>query len=373
VSVSPARAARSLSSKELSRLGEILSCLKSYSPDQFQDLAASGMLHWREQDGAIVSSLHCQPSESENGESTIEIVTLATAADSLKKGHAQALLREFLFSVAGKYSSVFLKVNRDNKAAIALYERTGFSLCPDRQETWLYLSSIPDEGRGNFQAVPFSIYLRFLMDNPQVMALSPWSRENLNRDIDGWLNCASVNGKEIRSVLDIGCGFGLHSLEMARRGLKVTALEQCPEFYKDVTDSLVTEGLYSLEFIYDRFPLELDRKFDLILVINNFVLWFDPDAAIPALLSHLETGGTVITDFPAHKPVFNVSRIGDFKLYPDGRVQNTLTGDSINIHSNSEIPYDDFLSQRGDQIRDALTSSGFSVTMGTHSIVARLC
>jgi len=50
-------------------------------------------------------------------------------------------------------------------------------------------------------------------------------------------------GETPRRVLDVGCGFGRHTVEFARRGLAVTAVDPSPTMCAEARDRLATAGL----------------------------------------------------------------------------------------------------------------------------------
>ncbi|PKK88542.1 MAG: hypothetical protein CVV64_18240 [Candidatus Wallbacteria bacterium HGW-Wallbacteria-1] len=128
--------------QELNAIQNIMSCLKTYSHEQLQDLWKREMLYCRKHEGIIVSALHCHPESNDSSieaAASIEIITLATAPESRNGGHAESLLREFIERIASQFQKVTLMVNRSNDAAIRLYEKTGFCCCPEMQETWIYL------------------------------------------------------------------------------------------------------------------------------------------------------------------------------------------------------------------------------------------
>lgn len=70
---------------------------------------------------------------------TCEIITLATANDSRRKGYGAALLNKFFSFAASQFKAVILKVEKNNLAAIRLYEMTGFQRVEEKTEQWWYV------------------------------------------------------------------------------------------------------------------------------------------------------------------------------------------------------------------------------------------
>lgn len=119
----------------LIRLRSILFCLKNYSLPDLTDLMKSNKLLVYEIDGIPVSVLHYEEKDLQ----ICEIITLATADDSRRKGYGAALLNKFFGFAASRFSTVILKVEENNLAAIRLYEMTGFNIIPEKTEQWRYV------------------------------------------------------------------------------------------------------------------------------------------------------------------------------------------------------------------------------------------
>jgi 2-polyprenyl-3-methyl-5-hydroxy-6-metoxy-1,4-benzoquinol methylase len=65
-----------------------------------------------------------------------------------------------------------------------------------------------------------------------------------------------------QAILDIGCGTGRHSLELARRGIACTGIDQSPEMLEIARRCAGDEGL-NVEFVLgDAATTLLDRRFD---------------------------------------------------------------------------------------------------------------
>jgi SAM-dependent methyltransferase len=100
-------------------------------------------------------------------------------------------------------------------------------------------------------------------------------------------------------VLDIGCGYGHTSRELARRCLHVTGIEPSHALW-EVAQALATEsGLENLEFrcqgIYD---LDDGPCYDLIVLDNVFEHLPDQQKALEIISSHLKANGAVFILVP---------------------------------------------------------------------------
>jgi ubiquinone/menaquinone biosynthesis C-methylase UbiE len=106
------------------------------------------------------------------------------------------------------------------------------------------------------------------------------------------------------NVLDVGTGTGRHALNLARRGARVTALDQSPEMLAVARLAAQREVLpidFHLRSLHDDLPFEADQ-FD--LVICALTLCHVPDLAhaLGEFARVLQDGGLLlITDFhPVH-------------------------------------------------------------------------
>lgn len=115
-----------------------------------------------------------------------------------------------------------------------------------------------------------------------------------------------LNGK---SVLDIGCGNGVLSAWLARRGGRVTGIDISPESVTRA-DELAAELGFEIEFVADSFPSrKLDgRRFDRLagkLVLHHL----DLVVAAPALGHHLAVGGSAaFVETMATNPLLRAAR-----------------------------------------------------------------
>ncbi len=102
---------------------------------------------------------------------------------------------------------------------------------------------------------------------------SPWT-EKTKVEIDFIVSLLKLNGYE--KVLDIGCGYGRHSLELARRGFDVVGV--------DITESLIVDakqrakklGLNAQFTCIDVLDLDYSDCFDVVLSIRDGAIgYFD--------------------------------------------------------------------------------------------------
>ena len=101
------------------------------------------------------------------------------------------------------------------------------------------------------------------------------------------------------TVLDIGCGVGRWSRQLARRGAIVTGIDLAPTMVAEARRRAEIERLSPLcEFhVADITTLDLNRRFSLILgitVLQHLLAPGQLDAAVQRLATHLAPGGRLV-------------------------------------------------------------------------------
>jgi len=113
-------------------------------------------------------------------------------------------------------------------------------------------------------------------------------------------------GRPVRSVLDLGCGTGAHSLLLAERGYRVTGV--------DLSEAMVCRAREKAEAMDpppsggrpaflagDLRRLELGETFDAVIMMFAVLCYMQSDcdlvAALRAVRRHLKPGGLFICDF----------------------------------------------------------------------------
>lgn len=87
--------------------------------------------------------------------------------------------------------------------------------------------------------------------------------EDTKRQVDFLIEKLELKGNE--RILDLACGFGRHSLELARRGYEVTGVDITLEYIEYATKQAQTENL-NVHFIYsDIRDVGFDDEFDVVL------------------------------------------------------------------------------------------------------------
>jgi SAM-dependent methyltransferase len=95
-------------------------------------------------------------------------------------------------------------------------------------------------------------------------------------------------------VLDIMCGYGRHSIALARRGIPCDAIDNLDEYVNDITAVVEKEKLPLRAVKADILGYEAEGIFDLAICMGNSLCFFDKDETLRILnmLSrHIKPGG----------------------------------------------------------------------------------
>jgi len=101
---------------------------------------------------------------------------------------------------------------------------------------------------------------------PPEMDKLPWADKTVS-EVDRFITMLKPQGDE--RVLDMGCGTGRHSLELARRGFSVVGVELLEANVEVGREVAATQSL-SVEFVQaDLRELELEEEFDIVVTFND--------------------------------------------------------------------------------------------------------
>lgn len=111
---------------------------------------------------------------------------------------------------------------------------------------------------------------------PPEMDKLPWADKTVS-EVDRIITMLKPLGSE--RVLDLGCGTGRHSLELARRGFSVVGVELLEANVKVAVDAAEAQSL-SIDFVQaDLRDLEFREEFDLVVTFNDGGIgYFESDA-----------------------------------------------------------------------------------------------
>lgn len=98
-------------------------------------------------------------------------------------------------------------------------------------------------------------------------------------------------------VLDIMCGYGRHTLELGRRGMQVTAIDNLQAYIDEVKTEAAEQNLKVDAILTDVLHAKINNVYDALICMGNSFAFFDRVDAVAILKnisSHLKPGGVLI-------------------------------------------------------------------------------
>lgn len=87
--------------------------------------------------------------------------------------------------------------------------------------------------------------------------------ENTVKEVDFLIKEMNLNGSE--RILDLGCGYGRHSLEFARRGYNVVGVDITKDYIDDARNEAKKEGLDCEFILSDIRDVNFNNEFDVVI------------------------------------------------------------------------------------------------------------
>jgi SAM-dependent methyltransferase len=127
--------------------------------------------------------------------------------------------------------------------------------------------------------------------------------------------------RPIRSLLDLGCGTGRHSVELARRGYEVVGVDLSEGMLERARRRAIGSAPGSTTFVHgDIQTIQLERQFDAVLSMFAVVGYQIRDDAVRSTFAnvrrHLEPGGVFIFDVWYGPAVIAVGPSARVKVVP---------------------------------------------------------
>jgi SAM-dependent methyltransferase len=137
---------------------------------------------------------------------------------------------------------------------------------------------------------------RFFSDDYLMTVLAP-SAAQIAKQVD--FVESSLGLARGATVLDVGCGLGLHAIELARRGHLVVGLDLSLAMITRAAESAQEQGL-KINFVHaDIREMEFDGAFDAVICMGTTLGFFDEDAnrdVLARLYQALRPGGRLLID-----------------------------------------------------------------------------
>lgn len=119
--------------------------------------------------------------------------------------------------------------------------------------------------------------------------------ELTRRETDFLLSYFELNPGE--QVLDLMCGYGRHSISLARKGINVTAVDNLSDYILEIEKEAKAQSLPIQAIQSDILDFRSEKNFDLALCMGNslnFFNYFDTQAILTNIASMLKPGGNLL-------------------------------------------------------------------------------
>ncbi len=154
-------------------------------------------------------------------------------------------------------------------------------------------------------------------------------------------------GHRVKTILDIGCGTGNHSIPLARRGYQVTGVDLSENMLTHAREKAKSSNApASLAFVQgDARTVDVNKKFDAVLmmfaVLGYQLTNEDVLASLNTVRKHLNPGGVFIFDIWYGPAVLSVRPSERIKVIPtsDGKVIRAASGSLDTTRHLSKVKY----------------------------------
>lgn len=135
--------------------------------------------------------------------------------------------------------------------------------------------------------------------------LADFTEERTSREIDFVIKAAKLTSKD--KILDLACGHGRHSIELAKRGFNVTGLDYSEFFLKKARADAEKLGVETTFVHGDMRKLPFDEEFDVILTLFTTFGYFDDETnqkVLEEINKSLKPEGRFLIDVISGEAVF---------------------------------------------------------------------
>jgi 2-polyprenyl-3-methyl-5-hydroxy-6-metoxy-1,4-benzoquinol methylase len=111
-------------------------------------------------------------------------------------------------------------------------------------------------------------------------------------EVDFIINEANLSKGD--RVLDIMCGYGRHSLGLARGGMNVTAVDNLSDYVNEIREKNKSENLNIDALCENVLELQIDQTYDVAICMGNSLQFFNEEDTmrlLSSVSSHLKPGG----------------------------------------------------------------------------------
>lgn len=148
---------------------------------------------------------------------------------------------------------------------------------------------------------------------------------------------------KVTSLLELGCGTGVHATLMAKQGLDVLGVDMSAEMLSEARARASAQGHLQNQLAFeqgDARDFRADRRFDAVVSLFHVLSYQSQEADLQAMMqtaaSHLESGGIFVFDFwygPAvlwQRPAVRMKRLANQEIAVE-RLAEPIVLDAENV------------------------------------------
>jgi len=151
--------------------------------------------------------------------------------------------------------------------------------------------------------------------------------ELTNKEVD--FIFSYFNLQQGSNVLDIMCGYGRHAIALAKKGIKITAVDNLPDYINEIKNVAEKENLPLQAFQADIANYKTESLFDLVICMGNSLNFFTPQdtsCILASISSSLKLGAHLLINTWSLAEIViknfkdkSWSTVGDLKLLADSK------------------------------------------------------
>jgi cyclopropane fatty-acyl-phospholipid synthase-like methyltransferase len=145
---------------------------------------------------------------------------------------------------------------------------------------------------------------------------------------------SELNVGSNQSVLDIPCGFGRHSVELAKRGYQVTGVDISERFIKNLNKKVLSDKLPVQTILGDILTIDIKQKFAGAVCMGNSFGYFDIDK-MKLFVDKVSSCLTIGSKFIINSGMIAESILANFPKNKSFTVEN-ITMDITNTYNEPD-------------------------------------
>ena len=171
--------------------------------------------------------------------------------------------------------------------------------------------------------------------------------KNYQQEVDYVDKLMNENGKKIKSILDLGCGTGIHAEMLYDKGYDICGVDLSEEMLNEARES-AKKSNKNIEYICSNITeLNINKKYDVVTSLFHVISYISSNEDLlktfKNIKNHLNEGGLFIFDFwygpgvLSDKPTTRIKRVEDKDIKCVRLTESTLYSELNCVDVNFEL------------------------------------